>query len=77
MSQNFLELLDINDVKELITEELKKLALDGYTSELNKVIVIATDGEESEGLAQLDHKIGQITEVIKIYQAELERLNTL
>jgi hypothetical protein len=77
MSTNFLELLDINEVKELISDEIKKLALDAYTSNLNKAIVVATEGAESESLAQFDHKLGQIEEVIKIYQAELDRLNKL
>lgn len=77
MSKNFLELLDLPEVKELLSDEIKKLALDAYTSGLNKSIILVTEGEDSENLAQLDHKISQITEVIGIYQAELERLNTL
>lgn len=77
MSANFLELLDISEVKELISDEIKKLALDAYTSGLNKTIILATEGEESPNLEQLDHKITQISEVIKIYQKELDRLNTL
>lgn len=77
MSANFLELLDISEVKELISDEIKKLALDAYTSGLNKTIILATEGDESPNLEQLDHKITQISEVIKIYQKELDRLNTL
>jgi hypothetical protein len=77
MSTNFLELLDINEVKDLISDEIKKLALDAYTANLNKAIIVATEGEDSTNLEQLAHKVGQIEEVIKIYQEELERLNTL
>lgn len=77
MSTNFLELLDINEVKELISDEIKKLALDAYTANLNKSIIVATEGEDSSNIEQLDHKVSQIEEVIKIYQEELERLNTL
>lgn len=77
MSQRFLELLEIEEVKTLIFEEIKKLALDGYTSSLNKSIVLATEGKDSETLVQLSDKVDQITKVLDIYQAELERLSSL
>jgi ribosomal protein L23 len=77
MSQKFLDLLDVEEVKTLILDEIKKLALDGYTSNLNKSIVLATEGESSESLLQLSDKIDQISKVIDIYQDELEKLHSL
>jgi hypothetical protein len=77
MSQKFLDLLDVEEVKTLILDEIKKLALDGYTSNLNKSIVLATEGESSESLLQLSDKIDQISKVIDIYQDELEKLHRL
>jgi hypothetical protein len=77
MSQKFLDLLDVEEVKTLILDEIKKLALDGYTSNLNRSIVLATEGESSESLLQLSDKIDQISKVIDIYQDELEKLHSL
>lgn len=74
---NFLDILSVDEVKALLNEQINKLALDGYTSELNRKVIVDAGIEGQADISQVETNIENVKKVLAIYKAELERLNTL